>query len=63
MCAECLRAKCPSGCPNAPEPKAVYTCVACGAPICDGETCYYSYPRNRYFCAECVEPRTAEAEE
>lgn len=40
MCMYCGRSKCPGGCPNAPEPKSVGTCVWCGEDIIVGDRCY-----------------------
>lgn len=37
MCSECHMSRCPSGCPNAPDPPTVYICNYCGEPIVAGE--------------------------
>lgn len=37
MCSICGYSKCPSGCPNADEPPAVYECDVCGESIVVGD--------------------------
>lgn len=41
MCMYCGRSKCPGGCPGAPEPQAVGTCVWCGEDIVVGDKVYF----------------------
>lgn len=67
MCDICLSSPCLPRCPNAPEPRAVYTCEECGEAIREGDE----------YLRECIENmsalelldileisfRTAEAEE
>ena len=53
MCSECGFSRCPSGCPNAPEPEKVYTCKVCGENITVGDT-YYEYDGD-YYHEECFE--------
>jgi len=40
MCKECRMYPHDSRCPNAPEPKGVYTCKECGEPIYTGDDYY-----------------------
>jgi hypothetical protein len=42
---------CLPGCPNAPEPKKIYTCEYCGEDIIEGDE-YYEFD-NRYYHEEC----------
>lgn len=42
---------CLPGCPNAPEPKKIYTCEYCGDDIVEGDE-YYEFD-NRYYHEEC----------
>ena len=62
MCEICRRHRCPSGCPNAPEPPLFTKCEACGAEIYDGDE-YYNIDEHNY-CESCVQGgyRTAEVE-
>ena len=60
MCEECLHYKCPSQCPNAPEPKRVFICSGCGGPIYDGDN-YYDI-LGEQFCETCIEEARKEAE-
>lgn len=53
MCAECRMTICSSRCPNAPEPKAVYTCSRCGYGIFEGDS-FYDGPEG-YVCECCIE--------
>lgn len=54
MCAECHREICPSGCPNAPEPEAVYECSYCGDPIEPGDE-YVEIDGEYYHREGCIE--------
>lgn len=60
MCEYCHQYRCPSGCPNAPEPPIFNHCEACGAEIYDGDE-YYEIDDHVY-CESCVQGgyRTAE---
>lgn len=74
MCDICLSSPCLPRCPNAPEPRAVYTCEECGEAIREGDE---YLDENVKVCRECIENmsalelldileisfRTAEAEE
>ncbi len=51
MCEICRRNQCVSGCPNAPAPKAVYTCEYCGNNIVVGDD-YYEY-NGKYYHEDC----------
>ena len=52
MCSICGRTRCPSGCPNAEEPKSIYTCDYCGEGILAGDE-YVEYGNDRYH-TDCV---------
>ncbi len=52
MCEICRRFRCPSGCPNAPEPAVFGKCDECGAKIYDGDE-YYKIGHHKY-CEACV---------
>ena len=60
MCEICRKYKCPSGCPNAPEPPIFAFCYECDAEIYDGDA-YYEIEERKY-CESCVSSsyRTAE---
>lgn len=62
MCEICRQYRCPSGCPNAPEPPLFTKCEACGAEIYDGDE-YYDIDDHKY-CESCVQGgyRTAEVD-
>ena len=47
MCEICHQFRCPSGCPNAPDPPAVATCKHCGEEIVVGDE-YYEYDGECY---------------
>lgn len=51
MCEICRRMVCPSGCPNADEPAAVYECELCGEKICKGDM-YINY-EGEMICDKC----------
>ena len=59
MCKECGKSICPSMCPNAPEPSAVYICDGCGYGIYEGEH-YWKFDGKRY-CENCVDDAEEEA--
>lgn len=48
--------KCPSGCPNVPEPKGVYRCSDCDEPIVEGEE--YAEIDGEYYHVECLEMKS-----
>ena len=56
VCAMCGSNPCVSRCPNAPEPKAVHTCIKCKEGITDGEK-YYDSPKGPV-CEYCIEDMT-----
>jgi len=58
MCEECHRVPCAAACPNAPPPKPISICEACGDDICIGDV-YYGYPTGVMVCESCVENLTA----
>lgn len=62
MCDICKQYKCPSSCPNAPEPPVFARCSECGDKIYDGDV-YYEII-NEYICEDCVDNarKTAEVE-
>jgi hypothetical protein len=60
MCEECRQSRCPSGCPNAPEPPMVHICSECGEAIVDGDD-YYEIGGDPY-CDDCVFHKTAEVD-
>ena len=60
MCEICRQYRCPSACPNAPEPPAFAECVGCGAVIMDGDD-YYDIDGD-YYCDECIHERRKTAE-
>lgn len=51
MCSVCMSSPCRSGCPNAPELVAVYTCDNCGDAITPGE--YYAELDGSHYHEEC----------
>ena len=53
MCEYCHRSICPSRCPNADEPKAVYHCSHCGESITVGER--YAEIDGSYYHEECLD--------
>ena len=53
MCAICGFATCQSGCPNADEPKEIYTCEICNRPIVEGDE--YIRMDDSYFHIDCYE--------
>jgi DNA-directed RNA polymerase subunit RPC12/RpoP len=48
--------------PPEPKRKVVYICFACGRPIKDGDE-YYQLKSGQHVCANCVQFRTAYAED
>lgn len=56
MCAICLRSPCPSGCPNAPEPKPVYRCGVCDEGIYPGDE--YAEVDSSITCGVCLDDMT-----
>lgn len=52
MCSICLKAVCPSGCPNADNDE-IYECESCGHGIGEGEE--YAEINGSYYHAECIE--------
>ena len=60
MCEICRRVICPSGCPNAPEPKQVFICSGCCKPIYEGDE-YYDI-LGEQFCEDCIADAKKEAE-
>lgn len=57
MCDICLRTPCHSGCPNAPEPTAIYTCDRCSEPILADDK-YLEEPDGDYLCENCLDNMT-----
>lgn len=53
MCSVCHSSPCLAGCPNAPEPKPVYTCKFCGEGIFAED--HYVEIDGDYYHAECLE--------
>ena len=53
MCDICRQCPCPSGCPNAPEPKAVFVCSGCDRDIYEGEDVYHIM--GEQFCERCIQ--------
>ena len=60
MCEICRQYKCPSACPNAPDPPAFAECVGCGCIIMDGDD-YYDIDGD-YYCEDCMHERRKTAE-
>lgn len=60
MCKLCHQSRCPSACPNAPEPPVFAECEYCGEEIYDGDTCYKI--EDDYYCTDCVTKMTAEVD-
>ena len=60
MCDICQRYRCPSGCPNAPEPKSVFVCSGCSKNIYEGD--YYYDILGEQFCEEWIDGAKKEAE-
>lgn len=58
-CNECGRMPHAMGCPNAPEPTAVFVCSGCGRKIYEGED-YYDI-LGEQFCEECINETRQEA--
>ena len=58
MCSVCLSTPCLSRCPNAPEPKPVYSCVKCGDGIFEGDQ--YIDGVDGAICKECLDEMTTE---
>ena len=57
MCAVCRKNPCDSRCPNAEEPKSIYTCVWCKEPIYEGDK-YMDTPEGPV-CKDCIEGMSA----
>lgn len=53
MCSECHSWPHLPGCPNAPEPKAIYTCKACGDGIIAGDE--YAEIDGDYYHEDCLD--------
>lgn len=53
MCAVCRKNPCDSRCPNAEEPKSIYTCEWCEEPIYEGDK-YMDTPEGPV-CKDCIE--------
>ena len=60
MCNICHQHKCPSMCPNADEPRAVYICSECGELIREGE--YVWHIMGEQYCEHCIDDFREEAE-
>lgn len=56
MCAMCGSYPCVNRCPNAPEPKPVYTCSWCNEPIFEEDK--YMDTADGPVCKECIEGMT-----
>lgn len=52
MCDICRQSPCPPGCPNAPEPRAIYVCSGCDQDIYEGEDVYHIM--GEQFCESCI---------
>jgi hypothetical protein len=57
MCEYCLSSIHGSGCPNAPEPPAIYTCSCCNEGITVGDE--YAEIEGEYYHSECLSCYTA----
>ena len=57
MCAVCRKNPCDSRCPNAEEPKSIYTCEWCEEPIYEGDK-YMDTPEGPV-CKDCIEGMSA----
>lgn len=53
MCAVCRKNPCDSRCPNAEEPRSIYTCEWCKEPIYEGDK-YMDTPEGPV-CKDCIE--------
>ena len=53
MCSVCHMTVCPSGCPNAPEPKPIHTCARCKDDIYDGDA--YADLGGEIYCESCID--------
>lgn len=53
MCAVCRKNPCDSRCPNAEEPRSIYTCEWCKEPIYEGDK-YMDTPEGP-ICKDCIE--------
>ena len=53
MCSICHMSPCPAGCPNAPDPPGVTTCVRCGEAVRVGEE--YARIDGLDYCKDCIE--------
>lgn len=53
MCDICRSVPCLAGCPNAPDPPAVYACDDCGEGIVPGDE--YAEIDGRYYHLDCLE--------
>ena len=60
MCKICHQHICPSACPNAPEPRAVYVCSECGGRILEGE--YVWHIMGEQYCESCIDELRTEVE-
>ena len=57
MCAVCRKNPCDSRCPNAEEPRSIYTCEWCKEPIYEGDK-YMDTPEGPV-CKDCIEGMSA----
>ena len=53
MCQICHMSRCPSGCPNAPDPPTIFTCKHCNEPITPGEE-YLEVDGDYYHLEDCA---------
>lgn len=53
MCDVCHMNRCPSGCPNAPDPPAVAVCKRCGDDIVPGDE--YAVIDGVPYCEGCID--------
>lgn len=53
MCEVCHMTRCPSGCPNAPEPRRVDTCHQCGEAIIPEDE--YAVIDGVAYCESCID--------
>ena len=59
MCEICHMSPCPSQCPNAPEPLAVFICSGCGGDIREGDE--YWDVMGEQWCSTCIDDARREA--
>ena len=60
MCDICRQFPCPSGCPNAAEPRTVFVCSGCDQDIYEGDNVFHIM--GEQFCETCIQNAKEEAE-